>query len=411
MNEYTQFVDQLQHHLSIQDDMDSTEWESKAIRFVDGLAGEELRRLVDIDTRREFGAFFTSSETANALLVEPLLDYSGACVFYDPAVGAGNLLIAARNASADTASEVTLLGTDLHEEFIAAAHLRHQINEALIPHDNLCNIELCVADGSLENDYYHRATHIITNPPFHQVMAGPEIAWAAGKVSSAALFIDKITDFILPGTAVLAILPDVLRSGSRYEKWRKMVESKCSVQSITMLGQFDKFADIDVFSILLFKHSAQTLNVPNFPWKPKVNNGPCIEELFFVSVGNVVDNRDALEGPELPFIVSRGLESWSEITSAKRMRKFKGGAIQSPFVVIKRTSRMGDKFRATATIINMPSSVYIDNHLIVLRPKSGKLSDCKSLLKKLQCEEINQWIDQQIRCRHLTVKVVSRIPI
>jgi len=410
MKDYIQFVDQLKHHLSIPEKKNSSKWKLKAGSFVDGLASEELRRLVDLETRRQYGAFFTSSETAKALLSEAQMDYSGSCIFYDPAVGAGNLLIAARNAAAKTASQVTLLGTDLHEEFIAAASLRHQINEALNDDQVNCNIELDVADGLQDNEFYRRATHIVTNPPFHQLTADKEVDWAIGKVSAAALFIDKTINFITPGTVILAILPDVLRSGSRYERWRKMVEHKCSIQNISMLGQFDKHTDIDVFSLLLIKRTIYDKS-PNLSWKPDVENRTCIADSFNVSVGNVVDNRDLQEGPELPFLVSRGLESWKEINTVNRLRKFKGRSIDSPFLVIKRTSRMGDKYRAAATIINVHSPVYVDNHLIVVCPKTGKLSDCKKLLKKLQSEQVNDWINQQIRCRHLTVKVVSKIPI
>ena len=72
---------------------------------------------------------------------------------------------------------------------------------------------------------------------------------------------------------------------------------------------------------------------------------------------------------------------------------------------------MGDAQRAIATIINSKRNVYVDNHLIVLQPKSGTLNDCKKMLENLKKIETDNWINNKIRCRHLTVKVVAKIPI
>ena len=72
---------------------------------------------------------------------------------------------------------------------------------------------------------------------------------------------------------------------------------------------------------------------------------------------------------------------------------------------------MGDAQRAVATIINMPNSVFVDNHLIVLTPKSGTLRDCKKAIEILKDSKTDDWLDDKIRCRHLTVKIVSKIPI
>jgi len=55
--------------------------------------------------------------------------------------------------------------------------------------------------------------------------------------------------------------------------------------------------------------------------------------------------------------------------------------------------------------------VYVDNHLIVLQPKKGGIANCRKLLKLLKTQSTDEWIDSQIRCRHLTVKVVSNIPL
>ena len=72
---------------------------------------------------------------------------------------------------------------------------------------------------------------------------------------------------------------------------------------------------------------------------------------------------------------------------------------------------MSNVHRAVATIINMPENVYVDNHLIILKPKSRKISTCKKALQILKSKLTDDWINTQIRCRHLTTKIVSGIPI
>jgi hypothetical protein len=409
MNGYTEFVEQLDKHLKGYKTQHRESWVTNSLRFVDGLAAEELRRLVDLEKRREFGAFFTDSDMAFDLLSNPTLKFGENCTVYDPAVGAGNLLIAAFKAIRPGA-KLTLLGTDLHQEFIAAAKLRLELL-TLLTYTESQPFDLLKSDGLQDNEFYKRATHIVTNPPFHLMNGEDDIEWGKGKVSVAAVFIDRIIRYVSPGTTIIAILPDVLRSGSRYAKWRLMVEKFCNVRDLKMLGQFDKYADIDVFSVILSKKRIpKTACVENF-WTNESISDCIVGDFFEVSVGSVVDNRDPHEGPLRPYLVSRGLPGWQMISTIDRKRQFGGKSISGPFVVVKRTSRMGDKHRAVASIINVPMPVYVDNHLIVLIPKLGRIEDCRSLLRKLEREITDSWLDEQIRCRHLTVKIVTRIPL
>lgn len=410
MNGYLEFVEQLDEHLQRYAKAPAEPWVANGLRMVNGLAAEELRRLVDLDTRREYGAFFTSSELALELISGAKLEFPEDCICYDPAVGAGNLLIAAIKALAGKTGRLTLLGTDLHAEFIHAATLRVQISRLIAKVEHL-HCELAVSDGLRDNDYYRRATHIVTNPPFNLIDGDKSIGWGSGKLSAAAVFIDRIITFVRPGTPIIAILPDVLRSGSRYEKWRRMITEHCTVTEVRMLGQFDKYADVDVFSAVFTKKTLPDQTVPENIWTSATSEGRVVADLFEVSVGNVVDNRDPHDGPLRPFVVSRGMAGWQQVNDVARRRQFAGRALSGPFVVVKRTSRMGDKHRAVATIIHMPEPVFVDNHLIVLKPKSGKLKDCRDLVTKFQLAVIDDWINEQIRCRHLTVKIVSRIPI
>jgi hypothetical protein len=411
METYSQFVTDLKAHLESEQTPRRKEWIEMSERFVDGLAADELRKLVDIEIRRKFGAFFTSSEMSTELIRFANIDFNLPTVFYDPACGAGNLLLAALKEATDK-NETTILGTDLHQEFLLAAELRVNITERLLAQNSKIpafTYNFNIQNGLENNVFYTTATHIITNPPFNLMQADKSSSWAKGMVSAAGLFIDRIVAYSMPGTKIVAILPDVLRSGSRYAKWRAMVEENCLIHDMKMLGQFDQYADVDVFALSMTKCVTVTKNA----WHWSIDNfdGRRVKDLFKVSVGPVVDNRDPYEGEILPYLVSRGLVGWKEVEIVDNKRPHKGKSVSGPFVVVKRTSRMGDANRAIASIINSTKSFHIDNHLIVLKPISGKISDCRKVLRKLQSKATDAWLDEQIRCRHLTVKIVSNIPL
>lgn len=424
ISDYQQFVEDLNANLRSWLKAPKSEWETFAVKSVNGLASEEVRRLVSLENRKLDGVFFTESTLANRVLqgLQPIFKRNSK--IYDPACGAGNLLISVadylRSGKIILKKDGSFMGTDIHAPFVEAARLRFLINELLFfrsstsdfmqKKDALFTAKQC--DGLTQNEFYTQATHIFTNPPFNLVRTKENLTWSKGQVSAAALFIDKIVQNVNAGTSICAILPDVLRSGSRYEKWRRHITKQCVVEKMELLGQFDKYADVDVFSIRFTKKSKQFVTGTSTFEKAKENaKEKTVEDIFHVCVGPVVDNRDKKMGQVRNFIVSKGLEGWTKQTQFSLTRAHLGKSFKSPFIVVKRTSRMGDSQRAIATIINAKRNVYVDNHLIVLQPKSGRLDDCKEMLRNLKKTETDNWINNKIRCRHLTVKVVSKIPV
>lgn len=419
---YKKFVDFLKSELSSFYSAPEEEWRSKATKCVNGLASLELRRLVNLETRRKYGTFFTDSVLARQVLNFLKPDFTKTSIVYDPACGAGNLLICVANYLFDKKINLEgnglLLGTDIHEEFIEAAKTRLLMNELLLAQDNLTQFSnfyksqfsIQLANSLQPNEFYNKATHIVINPPFNLMLPDEKLSWSRGKVSAAALFLDKVIEHVNPGTSIYAILPDVLRSGTRYEKWRNIIAQKCNSGKAKLLGQFDKHTDVDVFAIKLTKKKKTS-----FAIKPTVDTSKkpqrTIDDIFHVCVGRVVDYRDPHEGKRRGYVVSKGLKGWTENRRINLKRKHKGKAFESPFVVIKRTSRKGDAQRAVAAIINTPGPVYVDNHLIILKPKSGTLKDCYMALSNLKMTKTDFWLNDKIRCRHLTVKVVSKIPV
>ncbi len=91
------------------------------------------------------------------------------------------------------------------------------------------------------------------------------------------------------GTRILAILPDVLRTGSRYEKWRQMIAGKATVHSVEIAGEFDELTEISVFFLDLEvgKGTGTTIR-----WAHPTNTTTeTVKDLFDVHVGPVVPFR------------------------------------------------------------------------------------------------------------------------
>jgi hypothetical protein len=52
----------------------------------------------------------------------------------------------------------------------------------------------------------------------------------------------------------------------------------------------------------------------------------------------------------------------------------------------------------------------VENHLIVLRPKDGTIGACREVLGILKDERTTRWLNERIRCRHLTVAALDELP-
>jgi hypothetical protein len=61
-------------------------------------------------------------------------------------------------------------------------------------------------------------------------------SWAGGRISEAARFIVRALEMAPANARLLAILPDVLRSGSFQHRWRERVSDLASVESVERYG-------------------------------------------------------------------------------------------------------------------------------------------------------------------------------
>jgi hypothetical protein len=405
----------------------SDDWDERAFAALNGQASVELRRVIPLKTRRRFGAFFTGSDLATRL-TSRCTKLDGHSIIHDPSLGMGDLLLAAARQLPlgrtlnDTLKRwgQQLTGTDIHPEFVEGAKTRlvilaqqrHGLKSFGVTSIAGLFPGIRVADGLAQHQAFGRATHLTLNPPFGLTDAPGGCKWAGGRITAAANFVITALERAKPGAELVAILPDVLRSGSFTEHWRKRVEELAVVRLVEPYGIFDDSADVDVFILRVTRRTKDSA-AKSIPWTgAPVQTGTTVGDFFDVHVGRVVPHRDPKKGKWHPYIHARSVPTWEIMREFKYSRRHQGKVYKPPFVVIRRTSRPGHPYRAAATVIAGKRSVAVENHLIVCEPKNNKTQAmCKKLMAQLQTQVVNTFLDDRIRCRHLTVGAVAAIPI
>lgn len=383
-----------------------------------------LRKVLSIDVMKQSGTFFTGDDLAEVLLNSFGSPFNNQSVILDPTCGAGNLLIAcSRRLPIERSLQNTLSywgntlwGFDLFQSFVEATKLRIIIEAVTRGCEIDCALDVAIAKlnnikvlNALEVTAADilQVTHLVMNPPFCNWKAPKLSFWKQGNVNAAAVVLEHYLRISPANVKVATILPDVLRSGSRYGYWRDVIETyaKCDVN---IIGRFNSKTDVDVFIL-----SGETTNFATERIDWLIGNSEIksvIEDFYEISVGKLVAYRDKEEGPEYPYIHPRNVPPWSVVTDYPERRKFLGRAISPPFVVVRRTSSPSDKFRAIGAIIDGVEPVAVENHLIVIKPAGGSLKECEKLLECLKSVQTNEFLNIRIRCRHLTVEAVKQIP-
>jgi len=404
------------------------DWIRRVAVALNGEPGRELADVLSLRTRRKMGAFFTGHILAQQAI--PAETVAGQGVFFDPACGVGDLLLAAarllpvRDSLQTTLDSwgAQLAGCDTNREFVRAAKARLVLfaRQRGAPAAEAEDLDLRslfpliqVSDGLSAPNRYESATWIILNPPYGYVHAPETCRWASGKVTEAAVFFEACLRQSATGTRVTAILPDVLRSGTRYEKWRQTVAKQALITRVETYGLFDQNADVDVFILDVIKQPAAS-RPRNTSWLGKsASRQTTVGDLFAVHVGTVVPHRHHQRGLRVsaPYIHARAIPAWKQIHRIAERRRFNGNLFKPPFVAIRRTSRPEDAHRAIGTMILGRRRVAVENHLIVCKPHDGTIKSCGVLMRLLKSPRTTDWLNTRIRCRHLTVRAIAELPM
>lgn len=388
-------------------------------------AALELRQAAGLRAQKRQGAFFTGASLAERAVSALGMSVQDSCRYFDPTCGAGDLLLAiARkmNIGATVAETLSqwgnrLVGCDISPVFVRAARARLALlaMRRVGCRESLTSRELAEAFPSITTadirnctDLYSQSDRIVMNPPYTLVNVSDKYVWSTGLTNAAACFAADAIVHCKAGARIVAILPDVLRSGTRYERWRTMVEKFASIDHVESCGLFDKNADVDVF--LLGLNVEAGINDGSAQWRQDVDVGDRVSDRFDVSVGAVVPHRDREEGPDVSYVDVRGLHPWSTKLRVSETRRFKGRLFEPPFVAIRRTSSPRDGRRAVATTVLGQEDVAVENHIIVCTPRDRSVESCQKFVARLMSQKTDEWLNERIRCRHLTLGAVGRLP-
>ena len=261
---------------------------------------------------------------------------SPSSIIADFACGVGDLLVACsahlpvRRSLTKTIAEwsTRLIGRDLQPEFVRAAKARlvlAAVQRGLLPKENeRLQLEETFLDirtgcGHADASNLRTCSHIVINPPFTLVAAPSDCEWAGGSVNAAALFVDTCLRNAKPGASLVAILPEVLRCGTRYQRWRELIERLTSIKRIESIGQFDRWTDVDVF-VLEAEVRTEGRTVKGKKWnKPSPRSGTCrVGDYFEVSVGPVVPFRVENRGPWVPYFHARASRPGRSLTEHQK---------------------------------------------------------------------------------------------
>lgn len=393
------------------------------------LAADELLALTKLSQveRKRQGVFFTPAELSRLSIEKFGYSPSDGAVL-DPACGSGNLLLALANTFEVSESlEATLVGwnsklhgIDINESFVSIARkklVKLALNKGALPTDKKTSDEILsilsnirVGDFLKEyQSYFGKIGGVIMNPPFCHIEASRNIDWTSGRFNAASLFVIYATEILPIGGRILGILPDVLRSGTRYAQWRQRMSKKVEYTMDTF-GSFESGVQVDVFIMQGKKKCFQGKALDEQAVATNSTNTLLMDK-FDVSVGPVVPHRDKAIGIAAPFAHAKVLPVWETVNMLPERICHSGRKIQPPFVAVRRTSSPKDRYRIVGTVVNCKEPVAVENHIIILAPKDRSLLSCQSILEFFRTEDANNYVNEKIRCRHLTVGVLKAMPI
>lgn len=389
--------------------------------LLNGVPYATFRREVDIDTRRELGAFFCGDAMATSLsnLLTDNLDLDA--LVLDPTCGIGDLLLArAANLPLAATLEATLVawgerlaGFDVRPDLIdlckvrlcMLARARGGFSDRVDPRKAFPQIVVQDMTAPGSRKLLEKADAILFNPPFGKTTWHEKLDWASGEINAAAIFLDHLVSAVRPEIPIAAVLPEVLRCGSRYNRFRMHLSALGFEGSFEVQGRFDSWTDVDVFLTLLRRR-----DVPGALWVAETSQtGRTVDDLFEVRVGPVVPHRDPLTGPSRVYICAKTTPAWETAFTPSIRLEYKGRTFNPPFVAIRRTSSPSDKYRAVGTVIVGHEAVAVENHLLVAMPRDGSVAVCEALLGVLRMAGTNDQLNELMRCRHLTTGAIKAL--
>lgn len=390
---------------------------------LDGEASVLLRRTISQQSRRDAGYFFTGADLADRLVEGT--DAAAWKTIVDPACGAGDLLLSiARRLPLQRSVRSTvqawgqlLVGRDLDDGLVRTTRVRLALlasvrhgRRATLEERELARLLPNIRKGDGQTLDLNHPTLVLLNPPFGSTLTS-NTGWGRGRLGRAAVFTADVVERLPRQSRLLAILPDVLRSGSNYRHWRAHMSSLLHIEAAAPQGQFDAWTDVDIF---ILRATVEPEHPSLAKWQfDDASCGIRLGEWVEVRVGTVVPHRDRHTGSWSPYIEAHDLPLGGRFDAdVARRRRHSGRRFEPPFVAVRRTSRPGQSQpRALGVLIEGIEPVLVENHLMVCRPIDKRAPSCEQLLGVLGSPATSAWLDARIRCRHLTVRALCDVPM
>lgn len=422
---FVDYVDSIHDLTRPSEPISCAQWQEKLAACLDGEPGQVLRERVTQSELRRQGAFFTGAKLARRVANTAFSRKGATSTYFDPACGAGDLLLAIASrlpveptfpGTLDTWG-TRLGGCDISSAFVRLTKARLTLlaakrSRVRPPFDPAMLVDafpnIVVGDSLDPSRRLPDPDVIVMNPPFGYAAAPDDCDWAQGRVNHAALFVNQVIRDVSDGTRITAILPDVLRSGSRYVAWREKTRASGNLIGQIPLGLFDQRTDVDVYLFHFEKRTRPYVSCGKLRSVVKPTYG--VGKRFAVHVGPVVPHRHAEVGPLVQYIHARSIPPWSECNEIAETRRFAGRLFTPPFVTVRRTSRPDSGQRAIATLALGNHPVAVENHLIVLVPEDRTVQTCRQLMQRLRSPRTDAWLNARLRCRHLTTRALAEMP-
>jgi hypothetical protein len=135
-----------------------------------------------------------------------------------------------------------------------------------------------------------------------------------------------------------------------------------------------------------------------------------VKDVFDVHVGPVVPFRLDCNGRWCTYVHSEQLPPWEAVRKIDQRIRFTGTTYKPPFVAIRRTSKADYQVRCIGTLVTGSVPMAVENHLLIALPHDKKVGTCRKLLEMLKRDATSKWMNERIRCRHLTVGSVGDLP-
>jgi len=389
--------------------------------LLNGAPYRAFRQTVDLEERRLAGTFFSGPATASKLASMLRAEVADDAVIMDPTCGMGDLLLAyAALLPIATTLNATLrlwgqqlAGLDTRSDLVRMTKIRLAVLARTlggftdaVSHIDARFPKIVVGNMLEEGISFKNIDGFLFNPPFGRTPTPEGVTWGSGQINAAAIFLSKLVESKGKQAVIAALLPEVLRCGSRYDRFRCHLEKMNIAGNYESLGRFDAWTDVDVFITILSDVGKTGL------WSPlsETTDHQTLADIFDIRVGTVVPHRHPELGGWKRYICAKTTPAWADAFVTTTYRRFEGKTFKPPFVVIRRTSSPSDRSRAVASIIVGDRDVAVENHLIVLSPTAGDIEICHRLLRALRHQRTSDYLNSVIRCRHLTTKSVASIP-